>query len=223
MRDLQSASVWAVWAGPRGDYLQPNGNSAVADDPSTLVPFFEASMALSRLTSNGTFPPHHSLALSLDVARCISIGLLNCWSEDTGISEGASAWTEALGSYSYVERCHSSPEGTSIRLLCRGQLPDPAMRGQMPAKVLIQESGFVTLTCQRISPFPVWRTDTSGTIKDASGPLSHLLTDPVKHEQRMRQEREQEDQQFRAALRAQAAQETAPEPETAPVPKKRRY
>src|SRR5262249_47247105 len=99
---------------------------------------------------------------------CVS--LLNCYSEEKGIAEGAAMWADLLGSY--TEECHRSLDGVSVRILVRGRLPESP---SIPPSVLIQQRGFITLTCQRISPRPPWRPDPGGRIVDATEALAELL------------------------------------------------
>jgi hypothetical protein len=164
MKELMLERCWCIFEG--GFIGAKDGEPATAEN---LVTFEEASQALS-WHHRGEYPPTTSMALSLDASGCMSISLLNCWSEDTGLVEGASMVASALDSY--TEKCHRGPDGVSVRILCRGRVPEGVV---VPPRVQIVTTGFVTLTGQRISPHPPWRKDNGETVTDATTALNYLF------------------------------------------------
>lgn len=175
MQNLREQRAWSVFSSDgrgEGKYTQPNGEPAVATEPATLVTWQEAADYMHHLhhRAGEPYPMPYALAVSLDAAGLICVSLLDCFDEDTGLMEGAARWAGALDSY--TEKCWRGMDGTSVRILCRGQLPEGAVP---PPKVQIQTTGFCTLTGQRIAPRPAWQGDNNGVIRDCTGALEYLL------------------------------------------------
>jgi hypothetical protein len=164
---LREAKVWAIWSGPLAKYIAPDGEPATAEN---LATFAEVAEVMAFMVGD-SYPPHYSVALSLDASAVLCLTLMDCYDDDRGPSENAWRWLTALDSYS--ERCWTNEAGeTAIRVLCRGQLPDGAV---VPRAVSIESQGFVTLTTMRINPRPSWQGESGNVVRDCTTALAHLL------------------------------------------------
>jgi primase-polymerase (primpol)-like protein len=169
VRDLKERKVWCIWSAPKKQFVSAKDSSPASVE--NLVTWAEAAECMHQLLAD-RYPPDHSVALSLDAGACIAVSLLNAWDESRQqIEEGGAVWVRTLNSY--VEKCHRSLDGVSLRIICKGQLPEGPRR---PARVQIQTTGICTLTTWRIPAQPPWRqADDGGIIRDCTDALAELL------------------------------------------------
>jgi hypothetical protein len=153
--ELRKQRVWTVHGGRSGETV------------SRLTDFAEAYALTSML-----FEPTHggvAVGLSLDASGLVCVTLMNCYTEDRGVVDGASHWVEMLNSY--TECCWPTVDGTSVRILCRAERKPY----RVPLAIDIKASGIVTLTCCEISSVPAWRDrGVRGRINDATQALDYL-------------------------------------------------
>lgn len=170
--ELKAMRVWCVWSGPLKKFIGTDGAEATADN---LVTYSEAA-DMWHFLCGSYYPPHHAIALHLDASGCTSIALLDAWDEARDcIKEGADQFAMTL--CSYTEKCHTNGAGeTAIRILVRGKLPD---QFQAPPSVIVQATGLVPLTLDRISPRPAWMGDPGSTVRETADVLAELLA-PLK-------------------------------------------
>jgi hypothetical protein len=175
VKQLREQRVWCVGKSDGHNnltYFQPNGAPALPDNPDTLVTYAEAAEYMNRLCTD-RWPPPYTIALSLNASELVCVTLMNAYREDIGgvITSGAAEWAAAIDSY--TERTWRGDSGISVRILCKGKMPERAV---IPPRVQVQSTGFVPLTCMRISPHQPWQDDNCGVIRDATEALAYLMT-----------------------------------------------
>lgn len=119
--ELQALPQWVCWGKPEAanrkcPYNPRSGYMAKSGKPATWVDFGTAAQAVESGQYEGVgfeFATGGGL-VGVDFDHCIKNGQLDPW---------AAAWVERLNSYTEV-----SPSGTGLHILCKGQLPGPAVK-----------------------------------------------------------------------------------------------
>ncbi|MBX5493898.1 MAG: hypothetical protein IRZ15_01055 [Bryobacteraceae bacterium] len=117
--------------------IQPNGQPAKSNDPSTWTSF-EVCLAASRRYASlgiGCMLGDGIVGVDLDHARDPESGALQQWAQEI---------IDELNSYTEV-----SPSGTGVHILCRGELP-PGRRRKGHVE-MYSEGRFFTVTGQRLN------------------------------------------------------------------------